>query len=104
MTDINTVYIVNENDVNTILSQLPNEISREKVVNSLQSNNGNVTNTIIELLCYISREDVVKNTVDKSKERQLVDEQRKLWEQMYKDLDKYNIEKNITRVKESHEK
>jgi hypothetical protein len=91
---MSTNYVPTDADIEAVVYQVPDEVTRDIISEYLIKNNGDVTETILAIL---TNDTVVpKNTSPKrSRPKQEVD----AWNAFYKDLDKYNIENNIERVK-----
>jgi len=89
-------YIPTDLEIDDVLVQVPSNISRETIKEVLIKMNGDVTESILYILTDNNIQ--VKET---SPKRLYPKEEIKQWSELFKSLDKYNIEHNIERVKDS---
>lgn len=93
---IKNIYNPTELEISDVLAQVPNDISRESIIDTLIKTNGNVTEAILIIL---TNDNVVPK--QDSPKRLYPKEEIKKWNDVFKSIDKYNIEHNVERVKNS---
>lgn len=90
-------YSPSDIEIDDVTFQVPDSISREDIIKTLIDKNGDMTETILSILTndnIVPRQDSPKRLNPK--------EEIKKWTNFYKDMDKYNIQNNIERVKTAH--
>jgi hypothetical protein len=88
------LYVPTDEDIDAVKFQVPDTISLEIIRATLVLCKGDVTECILNILAdddYLPKDPPVRRKYPKPE----VD----AWNEFYKDLDKYNIENNIDRVK-----
>jgi hypothetical protein len=89
------VYLPNDADIDAVLSQLSDEVGRDVIGELLIKTGGDITEAVLTILTDDNV--IARNT---SPQRTTPHENIKMWNDFYKEVDKYNIERNIERVKE----
>lgn len=89
-------YTPTELEINDVLYQVPEDVSRDTIIETLIKTNGDVTEAVLTIL---TNDNVVSKQT--SPKRIYPKEEIKQWTNLYNEFDKYNIEKNIERVKDA---
>jgi len=92
---VTEIYVPNDADIDAVLSQLSDEVSRDIIGEVLVKTGGDVTEAVLTIL---TDDNVIARQT--SPQRNTPHKDIKLWNDFYKEVDKYNIERNIERVKE----
>ena len=90
----NQSYSPTELEINDVSFQLPDTVSRDLIIETLIKLNGNVTETVLNILTNDT--DILKQ---QSPKRLYPKDEITQWNNLFKSLDKYNIENNVERVK-----
>ena len=91
---VTEVYVPNEDDIDAVLSQLSDDVSRDVIGDLLVKTAGDVTEAVLQIL---TNDNVIPKNM--TPQRNTPHAEIDQWNEFYKDLDKYNIEQNIDRVK-----
>jgi len=91
-----SLYVPTEDDIEAVKYQVPDSISVDVIRATLVLCKGDITESILNIITddddeYLPKEPPIKRKYPK----QEVED----WNVFYKDLDKYNIENNIDRIK-----
>ena len=89
-------YVPTDLEIEDVSFQVPDTVSRDTIIDTLIKNKGDVTEAILTIL---TNDNVVPK--NNSPKRITVVNEIKEWNDFYKTFDKYNIENNIERVKET---
>jgi hypothetical protein len=87
-------YTPSDIDIDTVIYQVPDSVTREDIINVLIDKKGDITDTI---LYFLTNNNVVEKS--DSPKRTSIKAEIKEWNNFYKDFDKYNIQNNIERIK-----
>lgn len=89
-------YVPTDLEIDDVTFQVPDSVTRDEIISTLIKNNGDIIESVLNIL---TNDNVIPQQLSPKRitQRSEITE----WNKLYKDIDKYNIEKNIERVKDA---
>jgi hypothetical protein len=89
-------YVPSDLEIDDVSFQVPDSITRDDIISTLIKTNGDVVEAVLTIL---TNDNVIPQQLSPKRMTQRTEIAE--WNKLYKDIDKYNIENNIERVKDA---